>query len=614
MVERLEDENLFIVSLDNRRHWYRYHTLFGEVLQARLEQLQPELIGTLHRRAGRWFEENGYPKQAIEHLLNGGEYQQGATLIQTHAESMLAHRELDTMMKWMNVLPEEIIRYRPRVALAFAWTLLLAGKLERVEKYLDYARHCAQLQSGDDLEEILNQAATINTFLSRIRGDVNRALELAREAVKQNEEDQIYHGTVVLDSGLGRQVNGDPIAPARYPSRSTSTRGEQLEAFGALEALPQLARLQMRMGQLRTASATFQESLQMVEKRSQLEGSWLHVAATGNVGLGEIQYEWNDLDSAMRHLAEGIKLSRRGGGAEVIRDSRILLARIHQSRGDLAGALDAIDEARHILRSYHASRELIGPLAAHRVGILLAQGDLEAAEHWAHERILERTGLRSREREQRVSMLEDMALARLMIAREETQEALELLAPLLQTAEAGGEVDNMIRILVLNSIALDHQDEDEQALGALSRALVLAEPEGYVRTFVSEGQLLKDLLLEVRGTRLDEEADTPATVSIHYLDRLLETFGVKPGLGEEAAAEAPKGEAATKVASLPTPLSDREVEVLKLIADGKSNATIADTLYISVSTVKTHINNLYSKLDVESRTQALARARELNML
>ncbi len=615
ILERLEDDNLFIVPLDDARCWYRYHHLFAEVLRSRLGQRGGARAIDLHRRAGWWYRDNGYVREAADHLLRGEEFEQAADLIERHAETLLSRRELEVLSGWMAALPEEQVRYRPRLSLAFAWTLLLAGRLQNVEKYLEYARHCAQLMAGDDLEEILNRAATVNTFLSRIRGDVNRARELAHEAVRQTEEEQIHHGTIALESTIGRRDNGGTSGALPGAVRAADGQAEPAAPFGALDALPQLARLQMRMGQLRTASATFQEALQTVEKQPVAGGDMVEIAAVANVGLGEIHYEWNDLESAMRYLAEGLKDARRVDDVEIIRDSRVLLARVHQTRGDLGGALDAIDEARGILRGYGASRELIGPLVALRMEVLLSQGDLEGAEHWAHERILERVSDPTRHRPAGVGMLEDMALARLMIARGQTVDALELLAPLLETAESGGEVDAMIRILVLQSIALNLQDENEQSVGTLSRALVLAEPEGYVRTFISEGKTLKELLLVVRTARLDEETDIPATVSLHYLDRLLEAFGIKPGAGEESAKEEPAGETAARLAAdLPTPLSDREVEVLKLIADGKSNATIADTLYISVSTVKTHINNLYSKLDVESRTQALARARELNLL
>jgi LuxR family maltose regulon positive regulatory protein len=604
LLRQLEDANLFITPLDSQRRWYRYFALFAEVLRERLKAEHPERLVELHRRAGGWLEENGDIEHAVEHLLKGGEFEHAGRLVERRAESMLAHHNLELLLDWLRRLPDSHVRTRPRLALAFAWALLLAGKLESVDKYLEYSRHSGQLLPGEDLADLLGQVATVNSFLSRIRGDVNRAIELTHEAATGlSDDNQIYRGGALLSFGAGYANGTGDAAPV---GNGTSAKGP----FGALEALPLLARLQVRMGQLRTASATYQEALQLAEKKTGSESAWIPVAAIAYVGLGEIQYEWNDLDSSMRNLTEALKLTKRGIETTIIRDSYILLAKVHHARGDIDGALDAIMEAEQLLIRHHVPFGQITPLAAHRAALLIAQGRLDQVDRWAQECIVQQSGSHSADTDE----FEQMILARYLLARNRVPEALEVLAPILQAAEAEGRIDSMIRSLLLQSLALSRANDEEQGFTAFIRALLLAEPEGYIRTIVVEGKPVRDLLLRVYDAQQRDEAEILASVSIRYIETLLDLFGARPLPPVVPQADAANDPARSAAGTLATPLSDREIEVLKLISDGKANATIADALYISVSTVKTHINNLYSKLGVESRTQALARARDMHLL
>lgn len=612
MLPSLEQANLFLTLIeeDEDEEWYRYHGLFAEVLRDRLRQLYPLEMQALHLRASQWFEHHGYAQEAIQHLLKGGETEQAIRLAERNVETLLATGKLDAILQWREAFPAEQIQNRPRLALAFAWALVLSGQFDAADTYLDYCRRFVQPDPHDGLSDIPAHLATLHSFLATSRVATERA-QTETEEIPRSRSGVSAFSAPIFNLEPGHQVRRG--TPQKEQEIETGAKiREHHERFGLIEALPRMARLQITMGQLRASAGTYQQAMAHFDEHPGAVAQEWRSLALCHTGLGEIYYQRNELDVAMRHLAEALKLCRLGSDAAVIHDSYTLLARMHQARGDTDGALDAIAEAEELLKTAGGTGQSMLWLPAHTAQIHLMQGNIQAAVRWALEQPSERP-LYIDEME----CFQQITLARVALAQYKTEMAIAILTPLLEIAEIRGWNHSRIYGLALQALALEQQGDTDQAILALVRALALAEPEGYIRAFVDEGTPMMRLLRRLRESRESEEAESLTEIGVDYIDRILAALGVSSRGEWESVrrnGSTPSSHTAIPSASLLTPVSEREVEVLQLIAEGKTNASIAEQLYISISTVKTHINNLYSKLGVESRTQALARAKELHLL
>lgn len=612
-IQKLLSANLFLFPIDGEPDSYRYHRLFAQVLRDRMEQTDHAEVNELHRRASQWFEMNGSPQEAVEHLIRSREIEKAVVLAEKHAETILAAGKLDALLRWRGIFPEEMISSRPSLALAFGWALLLTGQFESVEKYLEIGHRFAPPRPDTGLSDISGHVAAMENMLAGFRSGERRAGELKddEESAKRKEDRPPQRGIPPVTPPMGvfttsahslEKPQGSEIDVAIAPPQTR---------FSLHEALPRVAKLQFKMGKLRTATATYNEALDLLDEHPHQDEEHLLTAARCHAGLAEIDYERNAIDSAMHHLSEALRLGRESGDCALLRDIYLLLSQVHQTRGDLDGAADAIDEAEQILRKGGMQEEMLESLVPHRVRIWLALGQVQNAIQWAQKELQNVPDRSSDWYEQR-----QLALARILISRYRADDALEILTPLLQMAEARQWGDTIIRTLLLQGMALDQQGEAEQAVPVITRALRMAAPEMYLRTFVDEGGPMVRLLKRLRDMQDEEPGIKVEAAPGEYLESLLTMLGVTQEVVYETAKNSNgiSTHPTIPAEDLPTPISDREIEVLKLIADGKSNASIADSLYISLSTVKTHINNLYSKLGVESRTQALARAREFNLI
>lgn len=605
MLRRLERANLFISPVEDEEEWYRYHNLFAEVLRERLRQLFPAEVEALHRRASVWYQEHGFTAEAIHHLLKGGDAEQALRLAELCVESLLATGRLDVILQWREAFPAAEIRNRPRLALAFAWALVLSGQSAAAETYMEYCRRFARPDPNDGLSDLAGHLDTLSTFLASAKTTAEPAEEpVRRPSIPTSSSTTPIFSLDVEDraGAAAEQEEEETDNSARQPD----PRGR----FGLAEALPRMARLQMSMGRLRAAMKTFQQAMELFDDMAGDE--WRSLAAC-HIGIGEIYYERNDLDNAMVHVTEALNLGREGQDTVLIHDVRALLARLHQARGDIDGAMDTIAEAEDLLATADDAGPFLNSLAALRTQALLAQGNAQAANRWAQECGAERASY-STETER----FRQLTLAETALAQYRAEDVLEILSPLLAMAEPRELNNTIIRGLVLQALAFDQEGDSGQALASLARALRLAEPEGYMRPFIDEGAPLVRLLRLLRESQRESEEENPLEVDVEYLDRLLSASGLAPRKMEWETHTNGNNEPAYQgpsiIHDLLTPISEREIEVLKLISEGKTNASIADSLFISLSTVKTHINNLYSKLGVESRTQALARAREIQLL
>ncbi len=602
MLETLDRENLFTISLDEERRWYRYHHLFAEFLRDRLRRADPNLVPELHRRAAEWHERHGSAIEAMGHALAAEDFERAVRLIEHAGEKMLQQGELSTPLSWLEALPDDLLRSDPRLCLMYARALMAAGRHAAAEASLEEAeRGLGRTAEGrPETEEMKGEAAALRAFAAAFSGHLAGAVELAQEALESLPEDSYYlRSSAVLMLGLGHYRNGDLAAASRAFSEAAGL-GLRVEGSiaGAVGPTCYLAQLEALRGHLHEAARLCRHALQLGLERNQ---EALSVMGFARMGLGEVLREWNDMEAAARHLTVGIESCKRGGLAALFPEGCVSLARVRQAQGDATGALSALTEAEELVRGM-AGGHAIPVLAAHRARLHLAQGDVAAATGWAREAGVDADDDPSFPRE-----VEHLVLARVLIARHEPDRAQALLQRLLGAAEAGERTGSVIEILALQALALRARGNTTGAMDVLAKALALAEPEGYVRIFVDEGEPMAALLMKILEARKKGRLDTLPRTSREYVGRLLMTI--------ETEASPPTEEGHREAAGvLVEPLSERELEVLRLIASGMANKDVARDLFVAVSTVKTHVNGICRKLDARNRTEAVARARELGLL
>ncbi|HEX6386100.1 MAG TPA: tetratricopeptide repeat protein [Anaerolineae bacterium] len=597
-LERLEQANLFITPLDDARIWYRYHPLFAEVLQARLRQTQPDRVPELLRRAVAWHASQGMIDEAVRYALAGADFEEAAHLIEAVAGNMLRRGASASVMRWLDAMPEEVIRARPRLCLARGWTYIMgpAISLERAGEWVQLAiRATAAGQSPD--ADLGGEVAALQAMIAAIWSEVTRSIELSRQALDSLPADSPWRSVMAFCLGSTLFLSGDVAASADALEEALRLSQADGAHYIQLNAASFLADIQVFQGHLGRATEMYQQVLAWTEHGIPQKG-----ALMAHGGLAHILCEQNRLDAALAHVQLGVEQSEQVGGAWAALVLYRALARVHQAQGNWTDALDALDRAYQIGQSTQVSI-VVTLAAALRARLQLAQGDLEAAEVWAANSGLSpddpeasHPGLREEEY---------LSLARVLSAQGRHAEALSLLDRLLQAAEGEARMGSAIVIRILQGLLMQAQSNTAHALTFLERALVLAESEGYIRVFADEGEPLRALLDDFRSrlvTRLGTKPDNRSSRLLAYANRLLAAFPLTGIL------------AAPRLEFHLEPLSERELEVLRLIATGASNRDIADSLVLAVTTVKKHVSNILSKLNSTSRTQAVAEARELGLL
>src|SRR5215207_1080248 len=593
MLEMLERENLFVIALDDERRWYRYHHLFADFLRGRLMRERPESTGELHLRASGWYEGNGHLAEAIGQALSAPDHDLAARLIERGVEGAVERGEGTTALRWLEELPPEAKRLRPRLFVEHAVALVITGRPVDAEPLLKEAERAVEVD-GEDGQFLLGFASTVRSWRARLRGDAPEAVELARRALSllpYGESPVRNYAAVRLGDAL-RAVGDLAAADEAYAEAADIGRAGR-HAYGSLAGMVMHARVRAEQGCLREADEAFRRALRLLT-----EGGFELSPAAGivHIGMGALLYERDNLDGAERELERGMELAERTGDVSTLVWAYVTLSRNKRARGDEGGAIPRARQAERVARDSGADLQISIALAW-MTKLHLARGDLTEAVAFEQERAANAEYAADAAR-----VVDRLTSARLLHAQGRHREALALLEELGKSAEAAGRTGNLIEILALQALALRAGSKKERAVSTLAEALALAEPEGYVRSFIDEGQPMAEILSELLGAKQRGRTDLLRRVPAHYLKKLL------------AALERDAASAASPAAGLPEPLSERELEVLRLIASGKSNRGIASELFVSVGTVKTHINNLYRKLDAHSRTQALARAKELNLL
>ncbi|HEX6779363.1 MAG TPA: hypothetical protein VF099_14230, partial [Ktedonobacterales bacterium] len=493
-LERLEQANLFMIPLDDERQWYRYHHLFADMLQQRLQQRMPDLVPELHRRASTWYEQHSLQAEAVGHALAALDFDRAAHLIEQVAPILIWKRgELSTLLRWQEALPEQVKHTHPRLLLDHAWALLWSGEVTTLEAHLQVTERVLASKTRSqphvlhtDRQTMRGELAAIRAELARQRGDVSGAITFASEALTSLPEDaQWLRGIVTGLLGGAYRSRGEVVAASHAYAETIRASQASDNIPVALIAMGQLTQLQVMQGQLHEATRTYQQALDLAARWGVTTSPALGVAL---VSMGEVLREWNDLAGAERLLLQGIEYClQRGGLAECALDGCLSLAHVFQARGEMDVAFRVVQQAEQIGRdAYYLAR-----VSATRAKLWLAQGNVAAVMRWAatlqHE--LNAVG------ELAYEHLDGyIVLARLHMVRRELTEAIRLLKRLLQMAESAGLIGQVIEVLVLQALSFLAQANPAQAMMALTRAFELAEPQGYIRIFLDEGEPMLALL------------------------------------------------------------------------------------------------------------------------
>jgi LuxR family maltose regulon positive regulatory protein len=598
-LEDIQAANLFLISLDDERRWYRYHHLFASLLQQRLEQARPDTVPELHRRASVWFERNGLVAEAVGHALSGGDFDRVERLVADSALAMIYHGELATLAGWLEALPHTVVRTRPWLCVAQAWALGFAGRPGSVEPLLqDAERATESLSDRAQSQHIAGHIAAIRAYTLTQERDFSRASVHTRTALEHLPgEDRMVRGFATAVAGNVLRMSGDLAAGARAMNEAIALAGAAGANSLAIDIRCDLIKLYISRGQLHTAAAICQDALRLAGGLGGQGKRPLPIAGQVSAWLSLIQREWNDLAAALHHAREGLETCKRWGQAAYLGLSYTALAKALQAMGDASGALDAIRQAQQVERGLPSSS--IAPVTAWEMQIRLSQGDTAAAQRWARA-----SGLRIDDKLEFYRHQEYLTLAQTLVAHGEWSRALTLLARLLEMAERTEATGCTIEVLALQALALRASGQGEQALVALERALALAEPEGYVRTFVDQGAPMRPLLQKVVAHSQPTD----------YASRLLATLEAESQFVRQRSERDPLTVRRPSAEGWVDPLSEREQEVLRMLHTHLSRKEIADELGISVNTVRFHVKNIYGKLDVHSRSEAIDRARDLNLL
>jgi len=638
-LEMLERANLFIVPLDEERRWYRYHHLFADLLRRRLRQQHPGWVPTLHDQASEWYEQNGFADEAIEHALHADDFERAARLLEEHADAMWTHSEHAKLRRWLARLPGEVVLRKPLLCVFHAWFLYAKGPRDAAEQYLQAAEQVldsipeelgpeelrpgratetmlpeSDPLSGSDKQELRGRAAVIRAFMASYLGDVPAIIAHARRALEYlPKQDLAWRSTAAIALGDAQGFKGDMVAAyqARLEAAEASAAAGST-VFSTL-AYMKVAITLREQGQLQRTIAICQQQIQLAGKSGWSRGS---VAGCLLAIWGEVLAELGDLEGALAQARKGVEQAEHGGDWSLLGWSCLCLIRVLFSAGDTAGAQEIVQKMENIARESVLPPWVTNQMAAWQTRLWLANDRLEAASQWVRERGLDTGGEPEPPHGFDFFSLDDhVMLARVLIAQERLDEANRLLPRLLEAAEAGGRTSKSIEILNLQALVLQARDEQVQAMTTLERALTLAEPGGFVRIFVDEGPQMARLLeqLHRRG------------VAVAYITQILAAFETtRQGTGGDADAAirppttrttlAPSSVVDRPSSALVEPLSERELEVLQLITEGLTNREIASRLFLALNTVKAHTRNIYGKLGVRSRTQAVARARALGVL
>ena len=588
-LEDLDKRNLFLVPLDDRRQWYRYHHLFADVLQARLLDEQPGRVAELHRLASDWHESNGDRVEAIRHAMAGEDFPAAAALVELEMPVMRRERREPTLRAWLEQLPSEVLRVRPALCNALGGTRLSTGTMDGVDSLLQDAQRWLDdpadgmvVVDHEGFRRLPAEVAVHRAGLALMSGDVEAAVGFAQRVLDLAlDDDHLSRGAASALTGLAAWGSGD-LETAETSYAECLVHFERIGHIGDFFGCS-IAHADMRLtlGRLRAAVDTFDKALRLAIRP---DGAVVRGTADMHVGMAALHYELDDLAAARRELARSLELGEHAALPQNAYRHRVVMAKVTAAEGDLDTAIELLDEAARVYVGDFSPN--VRPVPAVRARVRLRQGRLADALDWVARQELSATDDLSYLRE-----FEHLTLARVLMDQGSLDEAAELLTRLAEAAEEGRRSGSLIEIRAAQALAHQQRGDLPAASASLEAALTLAEPEGYVRTFVDEGPPMATLL----------EAAADRGIAPQYVGRLLAAFptsttrpGAVPGLVE--------------------PLSERERDVLRLLGSDLSGPEIARELVVSLNTVRSHTKSIYTKLGVNTRRTAVRRGQELGLL
>ena len=605
-LEQLEAANLFVVPLDDVRTWYRYHHLFADLLRSRLEQqVGRPTVQALHRRASDWYEGAGLVEEAVAHAFASQDIERAADLLEQHALPIIVQGRLSTLPRWLEALPEAQIRTRPWLCVYHAWARYWTGRRREVEECLHNAERILEQAAppegrpaltSSERQKLGGYLAAIRSFTALTDGELALARQMAQTAHDLLPPEDYVRCLSSIALSATYRAAGDSTQVIDVLEESGRAARQHGYRSLAVSISTYLGHEQASLGQLHAAWNTYTEAVDLAVSPS---GRRLPVAGYPLVKLGDLYREWNDLEAAKRHLDEGVELCAQWGQADYEAEGYGALAHLQLAQGDREGAWATIRKADEIAHKNKVDLDIIAWLDECRLCLWLSAGNLDAATRWA-----QTSGLTVEDELSYHAGLHHANLARVLVARgvhdpsgPDLEQGLALLDRLWAAASEAQWVRQQMTTQILRAQALEALDDSKGALAAIRQALALGEPEGYTRVFLDEGESIAGLLQQARAQG----------GSTAYLAELLGELPRPSGpvIRSPAAGTAPV---------LVEPLTERELEVLRLLNSRLSIPEIADELIVAVSTVRTHVKNIYSKLGVHSRLEAVHQAHELGLL
>jgi LuxR family maltose regulon positive regulatory protein len=611
MLAKIEAKNLFLVPLDDERIWYRYHHLFADLLQQQLGDTLPDEVSGLHKRASDWFEDNGLVENAVSHALISQDLSRAANLIENHSLHMIIQSKLTTLSWWFEALPKQMIRCRPRLCVYHAWTQYWTGKREGGDECLEYAEKIMETGSTptecdehikdaiklteDERELIAGHIAAIRSYYALTNEDIPLVMEMSQKAIQLLPEDDYMRCLAGLTLGGAYWSLGNVTASETAHLNAAIAARDYDYRLLAVSAYCYTGHQQLKQAQLHKAHKTYNQALKLARGPS---GRFLPGAGFPSLKLADLHCEWNELETAKKFAETGVSFCEQWGQADILSEAYVVQASLQLALGHTNDAFETIQKAHYLVEHMKIDPWIRCWLDECNIRYWIMNNDIRSAKLWA-----ESSGLTIEGELSFIHDLHHLNLARVLLARgmhirsnEILKDATLLLDRIQQTAEEVGWTHHAIKSLVLKAIAHQEIGDDQTALETLIKAMTLGEPGGYVRTFINEGVPMRDLLTQAIAKGDGGE----------YTSRLLEHL--------HSDSQAVEKEKTSPRELLVEPLSDREIEILRLLTTHLSTPEIADELYIATSTVRSHIKNIYSKLNVHRRLDAVDHAKELGLI
>jgi len=585
ILDDMERANLFIIPLDTKRQWYRYHHLFADLLKQRLSHKHPDKLMTLNLKASQWFELNGFKEEAIEHAIVANQFERAADLIEEHIHTKWQGGEQVTILKWLNELPNEFKISNPYLGIYYARVLFQGGQQKEAEKLIDQLENAHFNSEGNENSALKGRIAVIKAYLATRTGDIPTITKYAGQALNYlSEYDYFWRSIVESSIAVSHDLKGESITAIGAHERSKEAAKKAGNVYMYLIQRLWIALAFRGTGQLPEAMGVCRQLFKEIDDNTldfniaigHINGVW-----------GEMLYELNRLDEAYEHLKKGVALLEYGHDVSHLGWRYCALAKVLCSKKQLTEAEQLIPKMENLMQNSLIAPWILTNFKAIKGQILLMQGRMDDLEKWIKD-----CGLRLDVEPRWTNAAEFIIFSRVLIAHSRFDDALTLLNRLIEENGSAGRVLEQMECLVSKSFVLYHMKHAADAVKTIIHAMELAEPGGYIRVFVDQGQPLAELIESIDDFGKKRLQQFAKKLLIEF--KTINYINKQNGLIEE--------------------LSDRELEVLRLLCAGLSNKQITDELFISANTVKTHLKNIYGKLSVHSRAEAILKAQELELL